>query len=337
MVAGTEDCDANNLVSGTGTTAYCTQSWSLTVSNAGLESVCAFAGDYDFTFQVTCEGSAIDGQDDCPLGANNPTTASTLTVTLADTDACAAFAVVDAATTIAVETREAPGCTTDRDSFVDTESVCFWAQATSDLAIATVEVTQVSDGTSSGNDNSGASAGNADSNVIAISVFGTAATDSWFAKTFTYTVEVSYVGGARRRSMLQVPGADSLTASKTVAILPSGAAAGDAAATTNNVAAAGSASSTATIALLAGVGVAVVGTGAGVAIAVKSRRQAATPVATPVANIEAPAINKAVTVAVAKTASVTASVAPAVASASSSSSFVELSSSELIEFSSASA
>ena len=320
VVSVSEDCDATNLVDGTDTTAFCTQSWSLTVTNAADTSVCSFAGDYDFTFQITCEGSAIGGQDNCPLGANDPTAASTLTVTLADADACASFATVDAVTSISVETRDA-ACTADRDSFVDTESVCFWAQATSDLPIASVEITQVSDGTTTGNDNSGSSAGDTDTNVIAISVFGSSAADSWFTTTFTYTVEVSYVGGARRRAMLQVAGAESLTASKTVAILPAGAAAGDAAATTNNVAAAGSASSTATIALLAGVGVAVVAAGAGVAIAVKSRREVATVAAVPVAKIAAPAVE----------------VNQAAASVSSSSSFVELSSSELIEFSSASA
>ena len=330
VVSVSEDCNATNLVDGTDTTAFCTQSWSLTVTNAADNGVCSFAGDYDFSFQITCEGSAISGQDNCPLGANDPTAASTLTVTLADADACAAFAVVDAATTIAVETREAPGCTTDRDSFVDTEDVCFWAQATSDLPIASVEITQVSDGTTTGNDNSGSSAGNTDTNVIAISVFGSSAADSWFTTTFTYTVEVSYVGGARRRAMLQVAGAESLTASKTVAILPAGAAAGDAAATTNNVAAAGSASSTATIALLAGVGIAVVAAGAGVAIAVKSRREVAAVASVPVAKIAAPAV------VVADEANQQAAASVASAS-SSSSSFVELSSSELIEFSSASA
>ena len=312
--------------------AFCTQTWEAVYTATGTS--CSFAGDYNFDFDFYCADGSTDltngpaSQDDCPLVAAVAAGAP-LTVTVADGDACASFATVDAQASVVIETRGSD-CAADRDSFVETDAVCFYATATADFPIATTNIVSVeAAGFTTSTSGEAATAGSVDTYVVDLSDFSIASPDSWVAVTFTVNVEIVYANSKAR--MLLQAGSDVAAASKTVAVLPSDAAAA-AAGNANGAAAVGSSTaSTAIIALTAGVGVAVIAAVVGVAVAVRSRREVATMRAHQVVTAPKAAAAAVVVGQTADDAALSAS------ASSSSSSFVELSSSELIEFSSTSA
>ena len=116
----------------------CVQRWTATYTNIDT-SACTLAGLYEFSYEVDCStdvmiggggGGGGENADSCPLPVTPLASTSNMVVGLAGNDPCLAFATVDIQAVPVLETRDAPSCAIDRDSFVDTEDVCFWVGGT---------------------------------------------------------------------------------------------------------------------------------------------------------------------------------------------------------------